>query len=249
MMTPAPDRNATAPRPPGRLSRALIRMLMKQARVAGTEALAENFRLLTLESPAFKQLPWLPGQKIQITMGSAFVARTFTPIEWDQAAGRTRILGYMHGHGPGSSWLRDASPGDECHVFGPRASLDLSQADGMCIMLGDETSIGLAYALHRQVSGIPLQTLFEVSDRASALAVLARLDLDGVELFERRENDAHLTQIEHRLPALAATQASFILTGRAAFIQRLRSALKSLGVPGSRLKAKAYWAAGKTGLD
>lgn len=39
-------------------------------------------------------------------MGSAFVARTYTPIDWDPVAGRTRIRGYAHGDGPGSAWVR-----------------------------------------------------------------------------------------------------------------------------------------------
>jgi hypothetical protein len=55
--------------------------------------IGDRFRLITLEGLALAGVTWTPGQKIQIAMGSAFVARTYTPIEWDAAAGRTRILG------------------------------------------------------------------------------------------------------------------------------------------------------------
>lgn len=237
------------PRPSNRLSRALLRMLMKQAQVLESEVIAENFRLITLASPAFKAVPWRPGQKLQIAMGSAFVARTFTPIEWDAAAGRTRIVGYAHVDGPGSAWLRDIRPGDECDVFGPRASLDLADTSPLRVLLGDETSIGLACALARHALGHAPQCLFEVNHAAATLAALKRLAVDRAALFERTANDAHLTEIEQRLPALAAGAASFVLTGRASFIQRLRQRLKSLGVPAVRLETKAYWAAGKTGLD
>ena len=112
----APDH----PGQPGAFSRVLLRMLMKQARVVANEPLAAGFQLITLEGPDFKGLQWVPGQKVQIAMGSAFVARTFTPIDWDAAAGRTRIVGYAHGNGPGSVWVRSARPGDECDIFGPR---------------------------------------------------------------------------------------------------------------------------------
>lgn len=234
---------------PGRLSRALIRMLMKQARVVEVEPVAEGFRLMTLESSAFRAVSWLPGQKLQIAMGSAFVARTFTPIEWDRAAGRTRILGYAHGNGPGSAWVCDTQPGDACDVFGPRASLDVSHVTGRCVVLGDETSIGLAYALNRQAPGSSLPGLFEVNALATTRDVLTRLDLDGAELFERAANDAHMDDIERRLPMLADAGAAFVLTGRASFIQRVRRVLKVLDVPPSRLMTKPYWAPGKTGLD
>jgi NADPH-dependent ferric siderophore reductase len=236
-------------RQPGRLGRALIRMLMKQARVVDVEPVTANFRLITLESSDFKGLSWVPGQKVQIAMGSAFVARTFTPIEWDAVAGQTRILGYAHGSGPGSAWVCGTKPNDECDVFGPRTSLDVSHTGGTCVMLGDETSIGLAYALGQHSPGRVPQCLFEVSTIANTREVLARLDLRGAELFERKENDVHLEDIERRLPALAATGTSFVLTGKASFIQRLRRVLKNQGVPASRLMAKPYWAPGKTGLD
>jgi NADPH-dependent ferric siderophore reductase len=230
--------------------RALVRLLMKQARVAEVESVAEGFRLIMLESPEFQGVQWVPGQKVQIAMGSAFVTRTFTPIEWDAAAGRTRILGYAHGQGPGSVWVREVSAGDACDVFGPRASLDVGDAR-MPVVIGDETSIGLAHALvlgdSARSSALPC--LFEVRAAASVRAVIARLHLDAAELFECIENDAHLEGIEHRLPALAAAGATFVLTGKAPSIQRLRRVLKDAGVASSRVVTKAYWAPGKTGLD
>jgi len=248
MTTPA-HTDIPSRRQPGRLGRALIRLLMKPARIVEAESIADAFRLITLESPGFKGLDGTPGQKLQIAMGSAFVARTFTPIEWDAARGRIRLLGYIHGNGPGSAWVRDGKPGDACDVFGPRASLDAGRAGGTCVVLGDETSIGLACALSRHTRGSPAHCLLEVNDPAQVDAVLARLALDGVERFERTEHDAHLEQIEQRLTTLAAGTATFILTGRAPAIQRLRRALKNLGVPGNRLLTKPYWAPGKTGLD
>jgi NADPH-dependent ferric siderophore reductase len=228
--------------------RSLMRMLMKQARVVAVEPVSESFRLITLESPEFKGIQWVAGQKVQIAMGSAFVARTFTPIEWDAVAGRTRILGYAHGHGPGSAWVREVSPGDACDVFGPRASLDVGNAR-MPVVIGDETSIGLACALGGQLRPATLPCLLEVKAAAPVREVIARLHLDAAELFECTENDTHLDGIERRLPALAAAGASFVLTGKASSIQRLRRVLKDSGVAASRVRTKAYWAPGKTGLD
>ncbi len=241
--------NLPTQRPQGRFSKALIRMLMKQAHVVEAETVAEGFRSITLESPEFKGLHWMPGQKVQVAMGSAFVARTFTPIEWDAKAGRTRILGYAHGSGPGSAWVSDCKPGDRCDVFGPRASLDVSRVGGTRVMFGDETSIGLAYALSHLSPGIRWECLLEVNSAIHVREVLVRLGLDRAKLFERTGNDSHLEDIERRMPNLDAVGATFILTGKAPSIQRLHRTMKASGVPSSRLMVKPYWAPGKTGLD
>lgn len=234
---------------PGRLSQTLIRMFMKHARVSAVESIAQGFHLITLQGSALKGVAWAPGQKIQIAMGSAFVSRTYTPIEWDAAQGHTRLLGYAHGNGPGSTWLGGLKVGDECAIFGPRSSLDAGHVSGLRVVLGDETSLGLVHALARSSPDRPLQALLDVASVEDASHVPGRLDLQGVELFARTADDGHLQGIEARLPALAAAGASFILTGKATSIQRLQRALKAQGVPRSRLQAKAYWAPGKTGLD
>lgn len=237
--------NARTDPSPGGLGRALIRLMMRPAWVASCESLGARFRLVTLEGAALTGVSWAPGQKIQVAMGSAFVARTYTPIDWDAAQGRTRILGYAHGEGPGSDWLRSLAPGAQCDLFGPRASLSAAHPGGPLVVFGDETSIGLACALAApKVSGV-----FEVSDLAEAKAVLERLGLSSVALFEKVADDAHLDAVGEALSSLAEAGASFILTGRAAAIQKVRNTLKQRGVAPKRNLTKAYWALGKVGLD
>lgn len=234
---------------PGRFGKLLIRMFMKQVPVTDVETVAESFRLVTLESPQFKGIAWSPGQKVQIATGSAFVARTFTPIEWDAVAGRTRILGYLHGQGPGNDWLHYLRVGDACDVFGPRASLDVSHLTSMPVVFGDETSIGLLCALAGQYPLRRARFLLEVNEAGTAAKVLTRMGIDEVELFERTPGDTHLADIETRLPALVALGETFLLTGKASSIQRLGRRIKALGASGPRLLSKPYWAVGREGLD
>jgi NADPH-dependent ferric siderophore reductase len=247
-MLPMESPHRVAPKVPGRLGQAVIRLLMKRATVTASEQLAERFRLITLEGPALEGVGWAPGQKIQIAMGSAFTSRTYTPIEWNAATGRACILGYVHGEGPGSAWLRDVAPHDMCDIFGPRSSLDPARTAGPLAIFGDETSIGLAYALAQGRNG-RVAGCFEVADVRSCREVMAQLKLGDFALIGRDAHDAHLPEIEGRLAKLAATGASFVLTGKAGTIQRLRQELKRLAVPASRIATKAYWAPGKSGLD
>ena len=238
-----------APKAPGRFSKALIGLFMKRARIAAVEDVADRFRLVTFEGDALQGIAWAPGHKVQIAMGSAFATRTYTPVDWDVTQGRTRILGYAHGDGPGSAWLSGLCIGDECDIFGPRRSLDIGPAASPLTAFGDETSIGLVHALASINRLEAARACFEVSDVASSRQVLARLGLEGARLISRRSEDAHVEDLQAALGAPAAAGASFILTGKASTIQRLRQTLKLLDVPAGRILTKAYWATGKSGLD
>lgn len=237
------------PRASGRFSRALIRLIMKRATVTANEILADRFRLITLEGPGLVDVAWTPGQKIQIAMGSAFVARTYTPILWNAATGRTCILGYAHGAGPGSDWLRTAVPGSACDIFGPRASLDIGRPAGPLAIFGDETSLGLAHALAQSVGMEVVNGFFEVGDVEASRSVAVQLDLQNCAVVGREAEDGHLSQFESKLPALSDAGATFVLTGKAGSIQRVRRALKALKMPPQRIRTKAYWTPGKTGFD
>ena len=242
----SPERSRTEQ---GRLSKALMRLWMKRATVVANEHMADRFRLIAFEGVELKGVAWNAGQKVQIPMGSAFVTRTYTPIEWDASTGRTRILCYAHGTGPGSVWVRDVKPGDECDVFGPRSSIDLRAISGPLAFFGDETSIGLACALSAEHRAWSAALYFEFSDIKAGSDVLQHLGLRYATLFEKQTDDAHAEQMEAALPALAASGAAFVLAGKAGTVQRLRQSLKRLGVAASRITAKAYWAPGKVGLD
>ncbi|SDV50784.1 siderophore-interacting protein [Chitinasiproducens palmae] len=234
---------------PGWFSQTLIQLFMKRATVVACQTVGDGFRLITLESPQFRDVEWVAGQKIQIAMNSAFVARTFTPLDWDAEAGRARILVYVHGAGPGAAWAEGFLLGSQCDVFGPRASLDVRGVAGPLVVFGDETSIGIAHAITRQAPTRNVRRLLEVNSLGDAEAALASVDLHANELFARRSSDAHLADVEGLLPILATAGATFVLTGKATSIQHLRRALKRLEVPPGRLVAKAYWAPGKRGLD
>ncbi len=91
--------------------------------------------------------------------------------------------------------------------------------------------------------------LFEASDAAESQPVLAAIGLGDASLIERTAGDAHLAAAEAELVRHAAPGRQFIFAGKASSIQRVSQALKAVGVGSARIKAKAYWAPGKTGLD
>ncbi|TAI64750.1 siderophore-interacting protein [Bradyrhizobium sp. Leo170] len=235
--------------PPGRLPRTLLRWLMRPARVAAVETLSPQFRLAELEGEALRNVAWTAGQKVQVAIGSGLSARTYTPMSWDAGNGRIRMLTFAHGDGPGSRWARDLSAGDTCQFFGPRRSLDLSGLESPVVLFGDETSFGLAAALRECPQAAGAIHVLEVSDVAESRPVLEAIGLGQATLIERLADDAHLAAAEAEMLRLAAHGAHFVLTGKASSIQRVSRALKAAGLASSRVKTKAYWAQGKTGLD
>jgi ferric-chelate reductase (NADPH) len=77
------------------------------------------------------------------------------------------------------------------------------------------------------------------------------LGIPNATLLERAEDDAHLNEAETLIARIAAKRApeQFIFSGNARSIQHLTRILKRGGISSSRLKVKAYWSPGKTGLD
>ena len=251
MNEPAHEPQTSEPSRPqqGRLTRMLLRWLMRPARVAAVETLSPRFRLVELEGEALRNVAWTAGEKIQVAMGSGLSARTYTPMSWDAGNGRTRLLAFAHGDGPGSSWAGGLREGDTCQFFGPRRSLDLADLRAPIALFGDETSFGLAAALRDSLHAGGALHLLEATDIAESRQVLDSIGLGQARLIARSPDDTHLAIAESELLRLAANGAQFVLTGKASSIQRVGRALKAAGVASSRIRAKAYWAPGKSGLD
>lgn len=237
------------PAPAGPITRVLLRLFMRPARVVAVESLSLHFRLVDLEGEALKTLAWTIGQKVQVSMNSGLSARTYTPMSWDADRGRTRLLTFSHGDGPGSRWASGLREGDTCQFFGPRRSLDLSGIEAPLVLFGDETSFGLAAALSEGAQGAGATHVFEASNVAESRPVLEAIGLGQAALIERIADDAHLATAEAEVSRFAASGAHFILTGKASSIQRVRQALRAVGVASSRMTTKAYWAQGKIGMD
>ncbi|WP_343616986.1 siderophore-interacting protein [Novosphingobium sp.] len=227
----------------GVISKALIRLLMRNARVSACESLGSRFRLITLEGEELRHVSWSAGEKIQISLGSAFTNRTYTPLNWDAPAGTTRILVFAHGEGPGSAWALNVKVGDPCHLFGPRRSLDPSSLPANLILFGDETSLGLAKALQETRQPGTLRTILEVDSVDETGSVVTALALQNVELITRGASNTQTAAEPTDM------DCGFLLTGKAQSIQVLRTDLKARGIPVSSIITKAYWAPGKRGLD
>ena len=228
-------------------------ILFKSTTVAQVQVLAPDLRRLVLEGADLKGLSWQPGDKAQLML-PGMVARTYTPFDVDATAGRLSVLAYAHGDGPAARWTAAAAVGDGIPVFGPRGSLALGTLSGPVVLVGDETSLGVARALHvhrdpAQGQPADVAAVFELV--AGIETALQALGLSHAAVVTKAPADAHRPALEAALRAALARLpgATLVLTGNAHTIQSLRAALKANPAPCAAQRTKAYWAAGKKGLD
>jgi ferric-chelate reductase (NADPH) len=241
-----------------RVSDAAARVLLRPATVTAVADYGE-FRAIDLAGDRLIDLEWVPGDKIRIRAG-ALALRTFTPVSWDRATGRTRILAYVHGHGPGSEWCAAASVGAACHLRGPDRSVRLDRISTPPVFVGDETSLGLLLALRAATPAATLvttaATLLEVANRDAMRPALSAHGIDDAALFERGSAEPGGSGLgdgalgEGVIAAVRAhPDASIVITGRAQTIATQRLALKAAGLADRPTVVKAYWDEHRKGLD
>jgi len=234
----------------GFLESAVQKLFMRRARVDAVDDLSAHFRMIALTGEGLQGADWTPGDKVQIQLGS-WTQRTYTPLHWDPIEGRTRILAYLHGDGPGTVWARAARAGDVCHLFGPRKSIDLGRLQPPAVLFGDETSIGLAAALHATATTDGIELLFESSNPSESVQVTDTLGLSKAQHCARSDGQGLSPDLERRLLSLVEAHhpAGFALTGKSTSIQQIRQLLRRHGFSAAHFQTRAYWAPGKRGLD
>lgn len=242
---------------PGRMVSLLLDLSTHEFEVQHVEEVGAHFRSITFGGEQLRGQRWTPGDIVQLILsGSSLLGpwqlRSYTPFAFDVVTGTARVLGYVHGHGPGSDWFAAAGVGTRCRMVGPRHALSLLKRGPPMIFFGDETSLSTAIALRETPAGArDVRFVFEVNSLEDAGAVVERFGLGRTtRLVVREEGDRHLGLVEHELLTAYRHTAAMhgILTGRASAIQRLNRALKAAGVPSRQLTNVAYWAPGKAGL-
>lgn len=176
--------------------------------------------------------------KIQILLPSDD-ARTYTPIPAPEGM---QLLGWTHAGGPGARWMADVAVGHEFGFVGPQRSLQVPR--GPVVLVGDETSVAVAAALALERPE-QVHAIVQTSGEGDILAAAAAVGLRRVDVVARGDTATTLDRI---LAALASSpNAGVALTGSAALIVAQRDALRRAGV--RKPITKAYWIAGRVGLD
>lgn len=221
----------------------LGRLAGRWLKISAVREIAPKF--WRLDFTGMRGASYSPGDKLQLILDDG--PRTYSPFSVNGDA--MSLIAYAHGTSPGARLGPTGKVGALISGFGPRGSVPLKELGEGAILVGDETSLGVARALH-ELRGDKARYIFEANDPAAMQKVIEHLELKNAVVVERRANDAHHGELGTLVldTLREKMNSSLALTGKAATIQMLRAKVKN--EPGTlEQRVKAYWAPGKRGLD
>ncbi len=223
---------------------AVAPLLFSAADLVAVDVLAPRFVRLRLSGADIDNATFRAGDKVQVLLPDAM--RTYSPFDVDGR--QLSLLLFAHGDTPASRFALSAHTGQRVQFMGPQSSLPLSTTKGPALLVGDETCFAVAHTLQAHRAGHDdARFVFEVDDVDESRAVAQAIGLlpTCTTFVRRTTDDAHLPALTDAV--VSSSSSSIFLAGRAAMIQQLRKDLKARGRAVD--KNKAYWAAGKHGLD
>lgn len=178
----------------------------------------------------------LPGTDSQPVM------RDYTPAAFDTAAGTLTLEFVLHAHGPASDWARQARPGQQVQVAGPRGSMVVDAGLDWHWLAGDATALP---AVARRLAELPSDasvTVLLAAAAADRRALPAQDRLTGLDL-RWLDGEAALVDALRALP-LPAGEGFAWCAAEAGTAAALRAALAAKCLPKEAMRVAAYWKRG-----
>ena len=233
-----------------RIGRRLIGQFFRTGQVTDVRPVAARMRRITLAVPG---LSWVPGQQIRVCVGNIAAPASWldglrrTYSVWDYDGALLQLCVLDHGDGPGARWARAVQAGDEVLFSPPEGAMVLRPA-AHHLFAGEETAAVAFGPMLRALGAAPWRAVLEVDGPASRLPLP-----DEVSWHYRggapAASSASLVAAVRKLD-LPAEPGSAYLAGEARTIQAIAQHLvRERGWPRRAIRAKPFWAPGKTGLD
>lgn len=222
-----------------------------------SSALRPNMTVLSVEylSPKIKKIRFHGDiSKMNFEIGYASVIRVnetayrnYTIAYHNKQDSIVDIIFHLHGSGPGSHYADNLKLGDEIFISGPRGKKFYDASAAKYVIVGDETTLGLACSFIpvQEQGRHKLQFYFRLEEANKNVPHL--LGLKNYTVF-LKNGSFHNEKWIDELCALQHDdweETSFILTGNVKSVQVLRTILKNNNL---KVSAQGYWLEGKTGL-
>ncbi|MDJ1482895.1 FAD-binding oxidoreductase [Cytophagaceae bacterium YF14B1] len=175
--------------------------------------------------------------------------RNYTVSYSDTEKGVVEIIVHLHGEAPGSRFMHALTTGEQIRISAPRGMKQYNPSVRQHVIIGDETSLGLAYSFLDAVKYKQHDCHFYLELDKENSAVPGLLGLDNYTVFPKNGTFQNESSVAS-LPVFHLDMwqdSNFVLTGNARSIQTVKRVLKQKNFRG-RVLAKAYWMEGKVGL-
>lgn len=143
----------------------------RQLTVSRVDAAGPGFAAITFTGPDladFVSLSFDDHVKLMIPgAGGDLVRRDYTPRRFDVQRRELTIEFALHGHGPAADWARQARPGQQVGVGGPRGSMIVPLDVDWHVLAGDASALpAITRRLEELPTGSHAQVLVQLADAA-----------------------------------------------------------------------------------
>lgn len=187
------------------------------------------------------------------------IRRDYTPRAWDPDARELTLDFVVHEHGVAGVWARDAKPGDELVVMGPRANWLLPENYSHYLAAGDETALpAISRLIEEAPDGAQVTAVIEIADVREEQQLIpapgVTLDLRWVPRDTAPVGDGHGSALETALRAVGLPEdlrdLYVFAAGETGAITPIRRYLRrEIGLPTTQLAVDGYWKRGTADHD
>ena len=232
----------------------LAKRLNAQARlfeVVTSSPLGASLREVVLRGdPA---LAGVPGNDVMVRLVDAkgkYVRRRYSVRSVDEAQGLVTLWVVTSHEGAGAHWAREATPGDQVDLIGPRGKINLDPLAAWYLFVGDTSGLASFYRMAQSIE-TPGRAIFivEVDDINDALTAPFDEGLGVTGIFVERNGRAY-DDPAGLLGGLAAFEmpaglGHAYLFGEFHVVRALGVALSDRGMAQEQQSHKAFWRAGR----
>ncbi|WP_260922900.1 siderophore-interacting protein [Novosphingobium sp. 9] len=179
--------------------------------------------------------------------------RDYTPRRYDNAD-RSLVIDFaMHGGqdhaGPATAWARDARPGDEIRIGGPKGSMVVSPTFDWYLLIGDETALpAIGRRLEELPAGAKVITVAAVTGPEEEQTFTTAADHTAIWIHRPESANDDPAPVMAVLETLSVPEGDgFVWIGTEARVMRAAKAhvIDTMKHNTSWLKASGYWIKGQ----
>ena len=182
--------------------------------------------------------------------------RDYTVRAWDPEKHELTIDFVVHEHGVAGIWARDAQPGWQIGVLGPRGNILFPAGCDRYVAFGDETALpAIARLIEEAPTTARADAIIEVADAAEHQQFAERegLTITWIDRDTAAVAEGHGSALEtaaRQLPLDAGENVFVFAAGEANALKPIRRWLRrEIGLPKERVEVDGYWKTGVENLD
>lgn len=225
-------------------------------RVVSAKALSTSIHEVVLAGQAAR-VAGAPGNDVMVQLTSPtgrLAHRRYSVRDVNPDLNRFTLWITTAHDGPGSDWVKGASPGDEIDVIGPRGKIVLDQQADWHLFVGDITELASAYRLGQSIEAPGRAVfIFEIDHADDALTATFDdgIDVTGIFVDRMGRSKDNPSGLLGGLAAFAfpLDQGHAYVFGEFHVMKAVRTALVDRGLEENAISAKAFWRFGRNNAD